>query len=171
MEEHWPHNYQNLSMKPILENYDAANGETRLSHSLLVRWRGLCKCEQCKWARQVLFGKDAIEEPEMERSSMAVISVCDRCTSLVKGIALGSMAIQTSSDSTGEVIRKELCPECVREILELTETEVPPREVRAFDKPYIRPKEKSGGLDDASAEELAKEFIKRMSETKKELGQ
>lgn len=171
MSEHnWPQNYTQLSWKEILRLYDLENGESRE-----LNRRGICRCEPCKWARNSLYGAYAyVYEPlemEPEKRIMAGISVCDRCTSLVKGIAIGQISLGTSSDhSTRELINKELCPECVREILEFLEKEIPSREVRAFDKAYIRPKEKNGGLDDASAEELAKEFIKRMSENKKEIG-
>lgn len=55
---------------------------------------------------------------------MASVNLCDRigCQSMVKGKALGHLAIATKSDMEAMRVEWELCPGCVGDVMELMET-------------------------------------------------
>lgn len=158
--------YHSLSRDQLLANYDSHNGDSRHDSNRQIRRMGRCGCEFCRTVRS----EDWFDVPmnnayRKGNSAMAGINMCDRCSSVVKGVALGRIALVTSSDqSSAESVNRELCPPCVGEILAVVETELEPRAVRGYDKPFRRPKEEPAPVDGATAEELATELIKRLRE-------
>lgn len=93
---------------------------------------------------------------------MGSINICDRCPSMVKGIALGAIQIRTSSDpDSSEVITKELCPACIQDMVNMLEIEPTDRPQRAYDKPYRRVDE-SDEIGAATAEQLAAALFEKL---------
>lgn len=71
---------------------------------------------------------------------MASITMCDRCNRLGKGTALGALSYRTNlSDARTRAISKELCPDCVRELIAWLNTR--PKDVSEvpFTEPYVEP--------------------------------
>lgn len=167
---YYPRDWVTWTIERQVAEYDRHNGDSRFSSDPTRRRHGTCGCGMCIGIRRDTLHDLPLNAPLRKgNNSMAGINVCDRCSSLVKGIALGQVSLSTSSDSyTREGINRELCPACVGEILALIETEVPPREVRAFDKPFRRAEEK-GKMDTASAEELATALIRKLQSEPKSL--
>lgn len=58
---------------------------------------------------------------------MSSINVCDGCSAMVKGSALGAVQIRTSGNyQESEVVERELCPDCIASVVLLVEGEREP---------------------------------------------
>jgi hypothetical protein len=62
---------------------------------------------------------------------MAGVNICDRCEAMVKGNALGDVAVTTSGEPERETLSLELCPDCIGGLVSWLETRVTPQE-RAY---------------------------------------
>lgn len=95
---------------------------------------------------------------------MAGINVCDRCPSLVKGVALGAIQLRTSADTnTSEIITKELCPACIGDMLRVLEAQPSARSGQAYSKPYRRPQAQTDDdVSRATPEQLAAALFEKL---------
>lgn len=89
---------------------------------------------------------------------MASVNICDRCGSLVRGAALGSVSLVVSSESMAERISKEICPGCVGDLVLTLEVPISPAK-NAYREPWARPAEQT---DSATLEQLAGELFERL---------
>lgn len=91
---------------------------------------------------------------------MSAVNICDRCGSLVRGVALGAISLVTSGDSDRERVDKELCPGCIEDLLPLIETEVEPKQ-RGYKDPYRRTPEPDA-VNSATSEQLAAALLTKL---------
>lgn len=103
---------------------------------------------------------------------MSSINLCDRkgCKSMVRGRALGVVALVTASGPDAERHEREICPGCVADILLVLET--PPVSLRepAYNDPYERAKEDDDPLmTGATEEQLAAALLTKLMRGRKEL--
>lgn len=102
---------------------------------------------------------------------MSSINLCDRkgCKSMVRGRALGVVALVLSSEAGSERLEREICPGCVGDILLTLETApVTPREA-AYNDPYQREKEDDPLMTGATEEQLAAALLTKLMRSGRQL--
>lgn len=141
--------------------YDKHNPGRRHSTDRNERMYGSCGCGFCITYRDNYMAQ--LQAPVNERNAgMGSVNICDRCPSMVKGVALGAIQIRTSSDpDSSEVITKELCPACVAELVAMLEFTPEDRPQKAYDKPYKRESD-AGEFNSATAEQLAAALFEKL---------
>lgn len=105
---------------------------------------------------------------------MSSINLCDRegCKSMVRGRALGVVALVTNSTPEPERVEREICPGCVADVLSLLETAPTTDREAAYSEPFLRAAEESseGRLVEALAEAVEAALDSRDKRRQRELG-
>lgn len=96
---------------------------------------------------------------------MASVNICDRCNSMVKGVALGLVQVVNSSEPGTERTGYEVCPACIEDVLVLMGSK-PEEGTRkaAYSEPF-RPAQK--GLTKSNVDELAELMLEKLRREQK----
>ena len=89
---------------------------------------------------------------------MSSINLCERegCPSMMKGNAVGLVALVTSSEPDAERIQIEVCPGCVLDLVTLLRTKPTSDREGAYREPYQGPVEVKESEDDIADRFAAK---------------
>lgn len=153
--------------KADMLTFERHNARSLVSTDPQERLYGTCGCIICARVRARLNKLPApINVPGRQgKNTMGSVNICDRDGSLVKGQALGRVMLRFSSEYDSETIDIEICPRCVKDVLEVIEHKPNDDESkRAHSEPFKRPEEPSelDAVQMASAEQLVAAALEKL---------
>lgn len=160
--------FETLTRDEKLAYYDSHNGDARTSPDLNLRLFGKCGCPWCSRIRHEWATNPAPINDQQRKGSRAMssVNICDRCGSMVTGVALGALTIRTSADyETSETITKELCPDCVAIVVGIADQADAEPVRRSYRKPWVRPTEEKD-----TVRGLIKQIVQEVHDAKKAIG-